>query len=91
MAYYWYLSCYGLDCYIAVYPMITIFNRLDAIFSLWWLLSGGIFYTFGAVIYVQKWSHFKDKYFGFYEIFHIFVILSSLCQYWFIIRYVLYI
>ncbi len=81
----------GWTVIIAVYPMITIFNSRDALSSLWWLLAGGIFYTFGAVIYGLKWPHLKNKYFGFHEIFHIFVILGSFCQYWFIIRYVLFI
>lgn len=81
----------GWTVIIAIYPMITIFNSLGALSSLWWLLAGGIFYTIGAVIYGLKWPPLKNKYFGFHEIFHIFVMLGSFCQYWFIIRYVLYI
>lgn len=81
----------GWTVIIAVYPMITIFNSLGALSSLWWLLLGGIFYTIGAVIYGLKWPPLKNKYFGFHEIFHIFVMLGSFCQYWFIIRYVLFI
>lgn len=81
----------GWTVIIAVYPMITIFKELNALSSLWWLLAGGIFYTIGAVIYGLKWPRLKNKYFGFHEIFHIFVMLGSLCQYWFVFRYVLYI
>lgn len=81
----------GWTVIIAIYPMIKIFNSLGALGSLWWLLAGGIFYTIGAIIYGLKWPPLKNKYFGFHEIFHIFVILGSLCQYWFILRYVLYI
>jgi len=81
----------GWTVIVAVYPMITIFSELNALSSLWWLLAGGIFYTIGAVLYGLKWPPFKNKYFGFHEIFHIFVMLGSLCQYWFIIRYLLYI
>lgn len=81
----------GWTVIIAIYPMITIFNDLGALSSLWWLLAGGIFYTVGAVIYGLKWPPLKNKYFGFHEIFHIFVMLGSLCQYWFILNYVLYI
>lgn len=81
----------GWTVIIAIYPMITIFNELNAISSLWWLLAGGIFYTIGAVIYGLKWPPLKNKYFGFHEIFHIFVMLGSLCQYWFIIKYILFI
>ncbi len=81
----------GWTVIIAIYPMITIFNELNALSSLWWLLAGGIFYTIGAVIYGLKWPPLKNKYFGFHEIFHIFVMLGSLCQYWFIIKYILFI
>ena len=77
----------GWTVIVAVYPMITTFSRLDALSSLLWLLAGGIFYTIGAVIYGLKWPHLKNKYFGFHEIFHIFVLLGSFCQYWFIIKY----
>lgn len=77
----------GWTVIIAIYPMITIFNNLGALASLWWLLAGGIFYTIGAIIYGLKWPPLKNKYFGFHEIFHIFVMLGSFCQYWFILRY----
>lgn len=81
----------GWTVIIAIYPIVTIFNNLGALSSLWWLLAGGIFYTIGAVIYGLKWPPLKNKYFGFHEIFHIFVMLGSMCQYWFILNYVLYI
>lgn len=81
----------GWTVIVAVYPMITIFSNLGALSSLLWLLAGGIFYTIGAVIYGLKWPPLKNKYFGFHEIFHIFVMLGSLCQYWFVIRYLLFI
>lgn len=81
----------GWTVIIAAYPMITIFRNLGALSSLWWLLSGGIFYSIGAVIYALKWPKWENKYFGFHELFHIFVLLGSFCQYWFIFRYLLYI
>lgn len=81
----------GWTVIVAIYPMITIFSNLGALSSLLWLLAGGIFYTIGAVIYGLKWPPLKNKYFGFHEIFHIFVMLGSLCQYWFVIHYLLYI
>ncbi len=74
---------------IAIYPIIVKFSALGQLQSLWWLLAGGIFYTIGAVLYGLKWPKLKNPYFGFHEIFHIFIMLGSLCHYWFIIRYVL--
>lgn len=79
----------GWTVLIAVYPMITTFASLGALSSLLWLLAGGIFYTIGAVIYGLKWPKINCSWFGFHEIFHIFILLGSLCHYWFIIYYVL--
>lgn len=76
---------------IMVYPLIKTFNELNALSSLWWLLIGGIFYTIGGIIYGTKKFPFTTKYFGFHEIFHIFVMLGSFCQFWFVFRYLLYI
>ena len=76
---------------IMAYPLLTTFKKLNALYSLIWLLIGGIFYTIGGVIYGLKKAPFTTKHFGFHEIFHIFVLLGSICQYWFIFRYLLYI
>ena len=76
---------------IMAYPFITTFKSLNALPSVLWLLLGGIFYTIGGVIYGLKKAPFTTKYFGFHEIFHIFVMLGSFCQFWFVFRYLLYI
>lgn len=76
---------------IMAYPFITTFKELNALPSVLWLLLGGIFYTIGGVIYGLKKAPFTTKHFGFHEIFHIFVMLGSFCQFWFIFRYLLYI
>lgn len=48
-----------------------------------WLLAGGIFYTVGGIIYALKLKVFnaKHKYFGSHEIFHVFVMLGSVCHF----------
>lgn len=51
------------------------------------LAAGGIVYTIGAVIYAIKWS--KLKYFGFHEIFHLFVMGGSALHILFMFEYVL--
>ncbi|MCI8628859.1 MAG: hemolysin III family protein [Firmicutes bacterium] len=53
------------------------------------LASGGIVYTIGAVIYAVKWSKLKLKYFGFHEIFHLFVMGGSALHVLFMFQYVL--
>ena len=65
----------GWTVIVAAYPMITVFNQLNSLPSLLWLLAGGIFYTIGGVLYGLKWPHFKNQYFGFHELFHIFILL----------------
>lgn len=41
------------------------------------LVLGGVVYTIGALVYALKWPKFNFKYWGFHEIFHIFVMLGS--------------
>ena len=74
---------------IAIYPLIQVFNSAGMLYSLLWLLAGGIFYTIGGLMYGLKWPKINFKHFGFHESFHIFVMLGSACQYWFILYYVL--
>ena len=53
------------------------------------LAAGGVVYTLGAVIYAVKWSKLKMKYFGFHEIFHLFVMGGSALHILFMFEYVL--
>lgn len=53
------------------------------------LIAGGILYTIGGVIYGLKPSWLKNKYFGFHEIFHIFILLGSLAHYFSVYFFVL--
>lgn len=73
---------------VAIYPMIKVFAQSNSLGSLLWLLAGGIFYTVGGIIYGLKKPNFNNKYFGFHELFHIFVMFGSLCHFWFIFWYV---
>ena len=82
--------CMGWAVIIATYPLITTFLEAGQFASLGWLLAGGLFYTIGAVIYGLKKPDLHIPGIGFHEIFHIFVMLGSLCHFWFIFRYILY-
>lgn len=77
----------GWAAIIAIVPL-TKSLPLPAIL---WLFAGGIFYTIGAVIYATKKPKITFKYIGFHEIFHIFVLAGSLCHYWLMFKYVMYI
>ena len=73
----------GWTCVLA---FTQILNALSpAAFG--WLLAGGIIYTIGGVIYALKLPIFNNRHknFGSHEIFHVFVMLGSLCH--FIVMY----
>ena len=56
--------------------------------ALWWLFSGGIFYTVGAVIF--HFSHIRhSKWLGMHEVWHVFVLAGNFCHFWLLLRYVL--
>ena len=74
---------------IAIYQLFKVFQEANLLYSLAWLVAGGIFYTIGGLIYGLKWPNLNLKHFGFHEIFHIFVMLGSACHFWFILIYVL--
>ena len=62
---------------VAIYPMIqTMSGR-----GLMWLGLGGVFYTAGGVLYARKWPGRDRRFFGFHEVFHIFIMLGSVCHY----------
>lgn len=69
----------GWVCILAL-PQITA--ALDTA-AFVWLLTGGILYTIGGVIYALKLKVFNSlhKNFGSHEIFHIFVLAGSICHY----------
>ena len=54
-----------------------------------WLLSGGVIYTIGGIIYSLKLPFFnaRHKFFGSHEIFHLFVMAGSLCHFIFMFVY----
>lgn len=62
---------------IAIKPLI---NSM-AIPGLLWLLAGGIFYTIGAILYQRKTMKYN------HAIFHVFVLLGSICHYIVILNY----
>lgn len=62
---------------IAIKPLI---NSMPA-HGLLWLLAGGLFYTFGALFYQIKSIAYN------HAIFHVFVLLGSLCHYIVILNY----
>lgn len=72
----------GWMCVMAFTP---IMNNM-ATSELVWLLTGGIIYTIGGIIYAVKTPRVKaynerHRYFGTHEIFHVCVMIGSLCHF----------
>lgn len=45
------------------------------------LISGGVLYTLGAIVYGFKWPNPSPRYFGFHEVFHAFTIAAFIVHY----------
>ena len=58
------------------------------LFRSFWLVTGGLLYTTGAVIYALKRPNPIPHVFGFHEIFHIFVMLGTMAHFWTVYKYV---
>jgi channel protein, hemolysin III family protein len=62
---------------VLLVPMMLVKFGIGGFF---WLLLGGIFYSAGAYLYASK-RPIGTKEFGNHEIFHVLVMLGSLCHY----------
>ncbi|WP_251859605.1 hemolysin III family protein [Clostridium sp. Marseille-Q2269] len=71
---------------IAIFPL----SKTLSYGGLFWLVAGGIAYSIGAIIYGTKKPNIANKYFSFHDIFHIFVLLGSLCHFILMSNYVIY-
>jgi len=74
--------------WIIVFAVVPLAENLSAI-GLSLLIGGGIMYTVGGIIYAVKPNFLSFKYAGFHEIFHIFILLGSLCHFLAVYFYVL--
>ena len=80
--------------YIAMgWVCVLVFGRLLDTLSLGaflWLLTGGLLYTVGGVVYALKLPIFNSKHqnFGSHEVFHLFVMAGSRCHFIFMYTYV---
>ena len=69
----------GWVCVFAIGPILGAFPPAAFL----WLLAGGLLYTAGAVIYALHPKEFDARhiYFGSHEIFHVLIMLGTLCHY----------
>ena len=49
--------------------------------GIFWLVLGGLMYTIGGVIYGLKKPNIDKPWFGFHELFHIFVLAGTFCHF----------
>ena len=73
----------GLDLFLGWLALTAILplSRLLPAEGMAWLLSGGLLYTLGGVLYAVKWPGRNNPRFGCHEIFHVFILLGSLCHF----------
>lgn len=74
----------GWAALITIWPL----TQKLGVTELAWLFGGGIVYTIGGVFYALKFPRINTKYFGFHELFHIFILLGSACFFVLIYKYI---
>jgi hemolysin III len=76
--------CMGWIVIVGIVPLVRTLQPG----GLFWLVTGGLLYTAGGLIYaVKRPDPFPDV-FGFHEIFHIFVMLGTGAHFWAVYKYV---
>ena len=80
-------SVYILMGWVAIVGILPLVRALH-IDGFLWILAGGLFYTSGAIIYAVRKPDPWPRFFGFHEVFHVFVMLGSLSHFWVMYRYV---
>jgi hemolysin III len=78
---------YILMGWLAVIVIYPLFSALPT-GAVMWLITGGLFYTIGAVIYGLKKPDPFPGILGFHEIFHLFVLLGSFSHFWMMYEYI---
>ena len=71
--------------WLAVFAIVPLLTVMPAA-GLFWLFLGGLAYTAGGVLYAVKWPGRNNPRFGCHEIFHVFILLGSLCHFFMMYR-----
>jgi len=73
--------------WVAVIAAHALFRAVPA-GGMAWVLSGGLIYSAGALIYGLKRPNLVPGVFGFHELWHLFVVAGSACHFWAVLRYI---
>jgi len=73
----WFRACIYLALGWLAVPFLTDIEASLGTINLRLLLGGGIVYTLGAMVYAFKKPDPFPRYFGYHEIFHLFVVIAS--------------
>lgn len=66
--------------WLAIFAIVPIRRALPGE-GFFWLLTGGLLYTVGGVLYAVKWPGRNNPRFGCHEIFHLFILLGSVAHF----------
>lgn len=84
----WFSSViYVVAGWIALIYLMPIIHTLGTAGSLWLFIGGG-FYTMGAVVYAVGKPDPLPGFFGFHEVFHIFIMVGSAMHFWLMFEYI---
>jgi hemolysin III len=72
--------------WIALIPFLQLFQNLP-VGAVYLMITGGVAYTIGAIIYATKCFNFFPNRFGFHEIFHLFVMAGSIIHFIMMLEY----
>ncbi len=81
-------SIYLIMGWLSLSAFVPLMRRIPP-FGIVFLVTGGLMYTIGAIIYGKKLEIFNFRNFGFHEVFHIFVLLGSMFHIIFMFNYIL--
>ena len=71
---------YLLMGWMAIFAMYPLSRTMPAA-GMFWLIAGGVTYTVGGILYAVKWPGRNNPRFGCHEIFHVFILLGSVCHF----------
>lgn len=80
-------AIYLIMGWLAIFAIAPIHRALPAA-GFAWLLAGGILYSVGGILYAVKWPGRNNPRFGCHEIFHVFILLGSICHYVLMLRFI---